>query len=351
MRGETVKSDTADGLKYQILYMVYQRNASAPFGSTSIGSYDHIQYVMNLDGTHKRKLSTQEKTYTACDWSPDGRRVAFSTGGEICVMNADGSGTRILTDNTTPDTMPVWSPDGRHIAYIAGDNINDVRGPGGLVGVYRTNESKSQIRVMRDDGSENRPLAQPTVAELFTLAFSPRGDWIIYNTHLRTASVQNRILSVRIIDGTRITLSTSLFFAVSKCGKIAFCRSNLGERGTYIVEADGSGMKRISETTISRGQLRFSPDGSKLAYLVNTDQSKYCVLAIVDMESTNVRLVTPCDAECGDFDWITDNKFVVNLSSRDTTSYRGIYTVGDDGHDLTQISDEGYGASIVRVPT
>ena len=56
-------------------------------------------------------------------FSPDGRRIAFSSGRsgdveEIWLASADGSGARQLTHGPgTRQTLPAWSPDGLHIAF------------------------------------------------------------------------------------------------------------------------------------------------------------------------------------------------------------------------------------------
>jgi TolB protein len=56
-------------------------------------------------------------------WSPDGRRIAFSSsvGGmrDIWVMDADGSNRVPLTHHGARDYKPTWSPYGRRIAFVS----------------------------------------------------------------------------------------------------------------------------------------------------------------------------------------------------------------------------------------
>jgi TolB protein len=80
-------------------------------------------YVMNADGSGRRKLTHNARQNAEPAWSPDGRKIAFrstrSGNRDIYVMNADGSGKRNLTRNAAWDSRPSWSPDGRKIAFVS----------------------------------------------------------------------------------------------------------------------------------------------------------------------------------------------------------------------------------------
>src|SRR5215204_1800961 len=55
------------------------------------------------------------------DFSPDGRRIAFTSNrdqqGEVYVMNADGSGPKRLTRRAGDDWAPDFSPDGKRLSF------------------------------------------------------------------------------------------------------------------------------------------------------------------------------------------------------------------------------------------
>jgi TolB protein len=106
-------------------------------------------FVMDVDGTHVRQLTTGRQDYNP-SWSPDGTKILFTRQegpmeSDIFVMNADGSNAVRLTSGGAGDTNldGVFSPDGTKIAYIAG-----VTGGGG------------SIVVMNADGSNPAVVAQ-----------------------------------------------------------------------------------------------------------------------------------------------------------------------------------------------
>jgi Tol biopolymer transport system component len=74
-------------------------------------------YVVRPDGTGLRRLTSGSNV--GPDWSPDGRRIAWSCGDDICVMDADGKHKRVVTNaaRTNGDESPAWAPDGKRLVF------------------------------------------------------------------------------------------------------------------------------------------------------------------------------------------------------------------------------------------
>lgn len=91
------------------------------FSSTRDGNEEI--YIMRANGTGQKRLTQHPATDTYPAWSPDGTRIAFVSdrGGrwDIYTMSTAGDDLIRLTDNETRERRPSWSPDGKLIAYVA----------------------------------------------------------------------------------------------------------------------------------------------------------------------------------------------------------------------------------------
>jgi Tol biopolymer transport system component len=122
--------------------------------------------VVNADGTGRRvlrDLGTEGRSPAAgaggIVWSPDGSRLAF-TSGQIFVVNADGSELRRLT-NEGYNYNPVWSPDGSTIAFTH-DGPGETGNPPG-----------EELFAMASDGTGMRSLG--VTFEQGPIAWNPVG--------------------------------------------------------------------------------------------------------------------------------------------------------------------------------
>lgn len=78
----------------------------------------HI-YTVNIDGGNPRQLTRGNSSHSSPRWSPDGKRIAYLTGGQVWTMEADGDDTKQVTRISTGAGNPVWSPDGKWIAFVS----------------------------------------------------------------------------------------------------------------------------------------------------------------------------------------------------------------------------------------
>jgi hypothetical protein len=165
-------------------------------------------YVMSADGSGLLRLAQSGQGPV---WSPDGRKIAFVSGGDpssaltpnqhVFTMNSDGSGKRKLARGFGP----VWSPDGRKIAYVS----------------ERT--GSMDVDVMNADGSGQRTLIRSTLTRSRAVGFIPQPAWSPDGRKILFVSDRDGLEAVHVMnaDGSRQRRLTSpgpaIPFAV-RCG-------------------------------------------------------------------------------------------------------------------------------------
>ena len=97
-------------------HIVFAR-CTTPFGVTECNLA-----IVKSDGTRLHEITGGHFTDSAPDYSPDGRKIAFSSDRDgfqsaIWTVNTDGSGLHRLTKPVLEAFWPNWAPDGRHIVF------------------------------------------------------------------------------------------------------------------------------------------------------------------------------------------------------------------------------------------
>lgn len=125
-------------------------------------------FILNLDTGAVREVARG----AAADWSPDRQRFAYVGWEEgfdqaIFVMNVDGSHLRRITDGKGDDLDPAWSPDGEWIAFHrAVDYTND--------DIWRVHPDGSGLERVTHDS--RGPLSGPTWISARLIAFIEYAD-------------------------------------------------------------------------------------------------------------------------------------------------------------------------------
>ncbi len=215
-------------------------------------------FVMNADGSEPERLTRRRKSagrYASLAWSPDGRKLAFlgeRDCGDFCfdlyVMNADGSGERSLTQRLLGGVRPVigvvsdpgWSPDGRKIAFVSH----------GDVFVANANAEGSGLRrLTRNPASDSAPAWSPDGRKI---AFVSDRDGT-YDVYVMNADGSGQLaLAARTVGGRgayvgEVAAPDDAPAWSSDGRKIAFVSDRDGSYEVYVMNADGSGQRRLTQ--------------------------------------------------------------------------------------------------------
>jgi len=261
-------------------------------------------------------------------WAPDGRRLIFQSTREpyrcdqIFTMNADGSGLRLVSTGQGRTTCAYFLADGRHVIYSS------------------THEA----------GQECPPPPDRSQSKVYVWPVYP--DYDIY-----LATDQGRILK-------KLTTAPGYDAEATVCwktGRIVYTSLASGDLDLWVMNADGSGKRRITRRLGYDGGAVFSRDGSKLVWRAHYPSDPAALaqykqllarnpvppskveIFLADGEGRNARQLTSFG--CASFapTFTPDGNKIVfasNLHACDTRNFE-LYMMNLDGSDLERLTDFG----------
>ena len=305
-------------------------------------------YVMNADGSRQTRLTDSPRHESAPNWSPDGRRIVFESyrdgKSEIYVMNADGSGVTRLTHNDEYDRLPRWSPDGRQIAFESVEEIFVMNADGsGLVQLTDNDAREGSLRWSPVGGSSAAasvhpsptPTAAGTAPQNPLPGLAPGGGRIAFTSYRDG----NNEIYVMNADGSGVTRLTESEGddrdpSWSPDGRrIAFSSDRDGNPEIYVMNADGTGVTRLTESGGANEAPSWSPDGRRIAF-----SSAYGYMYVMNADGTGVTSLTDDNAGWDSWpSWSPDSRRIAFMSDRDGNPE--IYVMNADGTGVTRLTD------------
>lgn len=212
-------------------------------------------YVVFDLQTGEKQFLPFPKEYVVYDYdiSPNGRRIAFIASKvqyskykvpqpNLFVANIDGAEMKQLTDSGESIHHPRWSPDGKSILFTCAEDPLD--------------QTKGGLFLIEPTGSNLRKILENITRYGIEPSWSPDGKKIAFNYDFE----------------------------------------DKGADDIYIMNVDGSGLKRVTNSVYDDRMPVFSPDGKQIlfvSYRHPDPLAKGAELYVINIDGTNERQVTP----------------------------------------------------------
>jgi dipeptidyl aminopeptidase/acylaminoacyl peptidase len=254
--------------------------------------YTSRVWLAVADGSQRARPFSSGPDDGAPRWSPDGRFLAFSVNSKdakakVCVLPVGHGGERVTVAEWHSGIMDLeWSPDGSHIAFLARDPDTERYGtpespkktkdmpPRRVTRFFSQLDSEgwtfdrpTRIMIVASDGSSDPVVVTPGPFQADGFSWSPDGTKIVYSTARHDTWDLDWIVDL------------------------------------YTVASDGSGLpERITDQTAGYAMPTWSPDGSRIAYLLfptPLDEPRHFQLGVLDVKTgETIELSNDLDRNC-----------------------------------------------------
>ncbi len=253
-------------------------------------------------------------------------RRSLKERGEIYIMDWDGAELRQVTRNGMGNNTPVWAPDGRWLSYSSFKS----KPPG--------------VFLLPTDGNREFRVSSPR-AQAVGGAFSPdsrhfafsevagRGyQLFLYNL---TSRVKRQLTwSVRGRRPGNFGINVSPTFSPDG-KKLAFTSSRSGQPHVYVMNLDGTGLKRITYKGQYNTEPEWSPRGDRIALTSRIKKGKEIDIVTMGVDGSDVRRLTGSQGRNESPTWSPDGRHIAFSSDRSGRKY--VYVMTSAGTQLRRL--------------
>jgi dipeptidyl aminopeptidase/acylaminoacyl peptidase len=272
--------DWADGA-HQAVCALY---AEAPLVGTAAGD------ALTADGETLAVLSEKE--------------------GVLDLRLMDGATGRLTVDLTRGDfahilrSQPSWAPDGSSVAFAAKPEDSGPDNDGDLY--IASLDGLGILPLLEGPGEEDRPVIRPVDTVIAFISDRDGGEFDIYTIDFDAGGLVTRLM----IHPDRDSSPTW-----SPDGsQIAFRRRAGGNSDIYVMSADGSDTRRLTNDPAFDGDPQWSPDGTQI--LFTTDRAGNFDIWVMNVDGSGQTPLTEHPADDEYPAWSRDGEYIAFQSTR-----------------------------------
>lgn len=247
-------------------------------------------FVINPDGSHLRQVTHSSEYPQGADISSTGKRITFfqATFGpgpfQVFRINSDGSNQVQLTHAPSPGADdPSFSPDGKRIAFT---EVVGNQGP--------------QVFIMNADGSHQKQLTHVggRHPDADYASFSPNGRKILFNSshcgicEMNADGSDQRTLSQHGFEARFSPDGRKIVYLVET---LAFSPTRPFPTATdhiFVMNADGSSRVQLTHSSVQLEFPCFSPDGKSIAFTGQVQGHNGFEISVMNADGSHQRQIT-----------------------------------------------------------
>jgi serine/threonine-protein kinase len=298
---------------------------------------DKVLSIVSLNEGRRRTLTKFDAQVHSCDWSPNGRWLACTSGNwvsappgtvlgnaapsTIVIVDPNDGDVREITDRLSSNQSPAWAPDSQSLYFVSNRS-----GPYDIYAVVI--------------GADGTPLAAPaqltTGLGAYAIDLSNDGKRLAYAAYSARTNIWSMpIPSERVVDvsaARQMTTGNQVIesMRVSRDGKWLLYDSNLtGNFEIYRIPVDGGTSERLTTAPSEEFAPDLSTDGRYLAYFSWRTKSRD--VFVQPMDGGPVEQVTSTPSHEAYPAWSPDGRTLVFWDNADEGgAFRGVFSTRRD---------------------
>jgi len=256
--------------------------------------------VMRRDGSEAHRIASSGGYVKSIAWSPTGDTIRFSKDGLLWEISADGAKLHQLLPGwgkSPTQWSGKWTPDGRFV-FVADGQIWLIEDQPGL----GSNLPSSPVQLTFGPTVWDRPISSPDGKKIFASGLTKRGELVRFD--IKSSQFKPFLTGI-----------SAEFVTFSSDGKsVAYVSYPTGI--LWRANLDGSNPIQLTEPPVYPKSVRWSPDGSLIAFVNRTADGVDAIFVITSDGSGRPQRISPEDRQAEtDPSWSPDGRRIVFSTS------------------------------------